>query len=352
MFVKARFLAVLIGQIMSMHTGMGSVVRRYTRNMYQCIMYKAGWDSPVPVDAEARAEVEFWRDNARALNGQYLVESRNCTQTVYSDASEAGYGGFAVGIAGSKVIGTWSTVESGKSSTWRELEALNRVCKSLVPFLKGQAVKCCTDNKSVVQIFQNGSRRSYLNRLSLDLHTFCDANTMSLNPVWIPRENNMSADFLSRCNDSDDWQVIENVFQSLDVIWGPHNIDRFASHLNKKLENFNSRWWCPGTKGVDALLQEWGFDNNWLVPPPRLAVNVIRKLKQEGARCTLLVQHWESAAFWPLLFRDYLPQEGVVDFKILGAKDVVSEGKSNNGLISKNPLPFSMIAVRLRFINK
>lgn len=47
--------------------------------------------------------------------------------------------------------------------------------------------------------------------------------------------------------------------------WGPITIDRFPDNKDKKLEKFNSRFWVPGTDGVDAFALNWHHENNWCV---------------------------------------------------------------------------------------
>ena len=41
-------------------------------------------------------------------------------------------------------------------------------------------------------------------------------------------------------------------FHRIDLVWGPHTVDRFASHVNAKLPGFNSRFWNP--EGIDAFV--------------------------------------------------------------------------------------------------
>ena len=65
---------------------------------------------------------------------------------------------------------------------------------------------------------------------------------------WIPR-----AEHLSRIIDFDDYAINDDVFQILDVPWGPHTIDRFACSYNAKLSRFHSRFYQPGTEAVDAF---------------------------------------------------------------------------------------------------
>ncbi|XP_060595758.1 uncharacterized protein LOC132749862 [Ruditapes philippinarum] len=247
----------------------------------------------------------------------------------------------------SEVVGQWSEYEQSLSSTWRETEAVNRVIHSHSNILKNAYVKVFSDNKNVKSVLVNGSKTQNIHSSVVELNTLCEKENIVICPEWIPREDNERADFLSRCYDCDDWSVSSYVFQYLNHIWGPYSIDRFASHLNNKCIKFNSRWWVPGTDGVDALSESWQHHVNWLVPPPRLVVKCIHKIMCEGANCTLVLPFWKSAPFWPCLF-DYSGKhrkfiKGIIN---LGRKDVIWPGKGKNGCFSKNPLAFDMLALK------
>ena len=57
--------------------------------------------------------------------------------------------------------GQWSECESQASSTWRELEAINRILQAYSKLMKEETVKWLTDNQNVV--IENGSRKhSYI----------------------------------------------------------------------------------------------------------------------------------------------------------------------------------------------
>jgi len=57
--------------------------------------------------------------------------------------------------SGLEISGTWSQTESLKSSTWRELEAIHRILRSLGNSLK--TVRWFTDNRNVCSIIYKGS---------------------------------------------------------------------------------------------------------------------------------------------------------------------------------------------------
>ena len=46
---------------------------------------------------------------------------------------------------------------------------------------------------------------------------------------WIPRVKNEYADTISRITDYDDWGIDPAIFGILDIAWGPHIVDCFAS---------------------------------------------------------------------------------------------------------------------------
>jgi hypothetical protein len=113
-----------------------------------------------------------------------------------------------------------SREEQAQSSTWRELEAVNK--------LNGELVRVYTDNKNVTHIIRVGSRKNILHSSVIEIHELCMKHSIKLSIVWIPREANDKADNLSRKSDCDDWEIEDWLFKYLYQLWGPHPVDRFA----------------------------------------------------------------------------------------------------------------------------
>ena len=156
---------------------------------------------------------------------------------------------------------------------------------------------------NVVRILKVGSCKSHLQVEALKVFKACVANNIRLEPEWIPREKNELADYFSRIIDYDDWYIDQEVYKWLELKWGPHTVDRFATCYNAQIERFNSRYACPGTEAVDAFTVDWSKENNWWCPPPMLVPRVLRHAEHCRAQGTLVVPLWESAPFWPLLCR-------------------------------------------------
>ena len=94
--VPARFLASVVGQVISLTQSIGRLVRLKTRALYRCIDTRASWNAPVLVDHDAYEEIKFWRSEVRFLNDKGLsIECNVDTEIeVFSDASGTGYGGY------------------------------------------------------------------------------------------------------------------------------------------------------------------------------------------------------------------------------------------------------------------
>ena len=148
------------------------------------------------------------------------------------------------------------------------------------------------------------------------------------------------------------------LFQVVNARWGPHTIDRFASHYNAQLIAFNSKYACPGSCGIDALSQDWSSGNSWLCPPVHLIVGCVRHLAEHRGRGTLVVPEWHSAYFWPFLctsansFKPFVKSV----FVLPKIHDLLLEGpgqlatyKRKASVFSGCP-PFNMLALKLDFI--
>ena len=127
-----------------------------------------------------------------------------------------------------------------------------------------------TDNQIVARILEVGSRKPELHEIALRVFSLAIGYQIQLEPEWVPRELNEKADFLSRVIDYDHWYINPEVFTWLDVIWGPHTVDRFADCHNCQLPRFNSRCWNPGAEAVDTFTTNWNGENNWWCPPVSL----------------------------------------------------------------------------------
>ena len=161
-------------------------------------------------------------------------------------------------------------------------------------------------------ILKVSSSKPHLQKVAVDIFRLCFALGISLDSQWLPREENVRADLLSRFIDRDDWSLNPAVFRFLDARSGPHPVDRFSSHFNSQVARFNSKYFSPGCSAVDALAQDWGSDNKWLCQPVYLIIASVKHLCCHKGVGTLVIPEWPSAAFGvscivlPLILRPLL----------------------------------------------
>ncbi|XP_062570673.1 uncharacterized protein LOC134232701 [Saccostrea cucullata] len=355
-----KSIASVVGQIISMQTVLGYDVRLRTRYLYFCILARSSWYSRVRLSAEAVSELRFWLTSVEEMNNNgtllsQLTESDVSKVSVYCDASNTGFGGhLTICSEGEQVefewYGVWNEWESKQSSTWRELETVNRILSKSVDKVEGKSVEINSDNKNVQHILKVGSKKKKLQDIAMSVHRLCNEKDIQITGKWIPISENVRADSLSRMTDCDDWSVRQCVFDYFDNIWGPHTCDRFADRHNSKCENFNSKYWCAGSSAVDALSQMWTDHLNWVVPPPKLIPLVVRKLENDKCKCTLVIPEWKSAPFWPML----IDKEGnfkhyVKNFSKIQNIHAICRGRGNNGIFGKKDLLFNMIFLKIKF---
>ena len=85
-----------------------------------------------------------------------------------------------------------------------------------------------------------------------------------------------------------------------------HTIDRFSSDESVRVRSgrYNSRFWrrgMEGCQGIDAFLQDWQGENNWVHPPYKLVGRVVQHMRMQGAQGTVVIPWWTRAAWWPLV---------------------------------------------------
>jgi hypothetical protein len=115
-----------------------------------------------------------------------------------------------------------------------------------------------------------GSPNPALQSLALRLcHSQLDGGFL-LQAAWLPREQNVRADYLSRVSEMrhHDYSLLRPIFRQLDDAWGPHSIDRFACAGNSQTLRFCSHYFHPEAEWVDAFSSLWTGGNNWLSPLP------------------------------------------------------------------------------------
>ena len=347
--VSARELASFVGKIISTGPVFGNLVRIMTRYCSISIAASQDWDTKFVLDNFCRRELHFWKDNVSLLNTKVISDDpiKKSCYFVYSDASGTGCGAH-IDVNGEQVCHKqWDDDESRKSSTWRELSAIEFALKSFQPLLKGTYVKWFSDSQVACKIVEVGSMREDLHFIAIQIFDFCLKHDIHLELQWIPRTHLQKADYISRILDVDDWQITSSCFHSLELLWGVHSVDCFANYYNTKVDRFFSRFWNPGCSGVDFFVQNLHGENCLVVPPVDLISRAVHYLYSCRALATLVVPFWPSSYYWPIISRKF--SRFIVGYTVFNGKSSLSHGRNVHSLLGSDRFFGSLLALRLDF---
>ena len=135
-----RELARIAGSIISVALAVGSISHLLTRQMYLAIESRSAWDHIFLFPPALLEELKFWFCNIEYFNG-YSIRPPLTSSVLFSDASDAAFGGFSVSLDGTVASGMFTIDDLGQSYTFRQLKAIYYVLLSFVEHLKHKRVK-------------------------------------------------------------------------------------------------------------------------------------------------------------------------------------------------------------------
>ena len=175
-----RELARIAGSIISVALAVGPISRLLTRQMYLAIESRSAWDHLFLFPPALLEELKFWFCNIESFNGYSIRPPPDSSTVVFSDASDAAFGGFSASLDGTVASGMFTTDDLGQSSTFRELKAIYYVLLSFVEHLKHKRLKIFTDNQSAARIVSVGSSKVLLQSVALSIFRFCFSHGIAL----------------------------------------------------------------------------------------------------------------------------------------------------------------------------
>ncbi|EYC45670.1 hypothetical protein Y032_0420g1140 [Ancylostoma ceylanicum] len=275
----------------------------YTRALSaKCATESTPLDWHFSLDEDENFELEYWQER---LNGEFSKRfderTPNPTFLLLTDASSLGLGAVLYGKDKKETIFTNIPQEHRlKSSTYRELLAVEFAVNTWQETLTGYEIELRLDNQSAVIILRKGSSDPALHNLAHRILEVIKQRSIELIVRWIPRKENWEADLASRTLDFDDWAILPNIANLLQNRWGKAQVDMFASEENAQTYWFVGRSRTPSHRqiGTDALSSEsrhiWNAGTLWLVPPPSLIHAAVHTLKITKGNGILGMPYWPS----------------------------------------------------------
>ncbi|GLI70014.1 hypothetical protein VaNZ11_014748 [Volvox africanus] len=262
-------------------------------------MQPVGWSDRIRLSRGSLQDLDWWAD----------IPTRHCSAAIHIgpaavdlsvDASRHSWGAT---IHGRIARGYWSSNDYLAHINWKELRAVRHALESFLPYVTQRVVLIREDNTCTQAVLGRLSSRSLcLHEEMRCLSSFLQEHSIILQVERVASAEN-EADAASRWIDRDDYRLHPHLFQLIENRFGPHDVDLFASHINTQLPCFFSRHHCPGSSGVNALLQPWTGHNAYGRPPldPDFLMAVVQKVREEQACVTLVVPYWTAQPWWQQL---------------------------------------------------
>ena len=167
---------------------------------------------------------------------------------------------------------------------------------------------------TVLLRIDNTTAVSYINRLggpvsptateiTKELWLWCLQRNIALKAQYLPGVDNTQADMESRVmRDRSDWMLNPEIFNRIQDVLGPLDIDLFASRLTAQLPRFFSWRPDPLAEATDALLQRWEDLEAYANPPWNMLGRVLAKVQKEmPEKIVLIAPVWPSQPWYPIL---------------------------------------------------
>lgn len=176
-FVTPRFVAFVVGKIISLSTCVGNVSLIMSRFLLSAVTFRDAWDTPLDLSrfqyySHCLDEINFWLENCVKLNCRKLFEYTRPVCIICTDASDFACGGHALFVdkEGFELFHkAFCSMESALDSNRRELLAILCALKSFKSLIQGKVVKLFTDSKNASIISTKGSMSLRLQRQALEI---------------------------------------------------------------------------------------------------------------------------------------------------------------------------------------
>lgn len=290
----ARALARITGQLISM-SRVFLPTKLLLRNAYRLLSKRVSWQSNLILDNPTLGDLRWWLEALRGWNGRIFNNTAEPLLQITTDASGWAFGGTIVGTS-HMVQGFWDKSSVHLTSNAKEMLAVLMTLRSLLTLVRNKSIQVLSDSVTTVAYinFQGGSN-VILDTIAKNIWDLCIRNCIKIQAKHLAGSLNYLSDELSRLSPKYEWMLHPNLFSYIDRLYGPHTIDRFASILTHQLPRYNSRFWDPGTEGVDALHQDnWSLENNFINPPFRLLPRILQHLVKTQAEATIIAPFWPS----------------------------------------------------------
>ena len=163
-------------------------------------------------------------------------------------------------------------------------------------------VRLMIDNTTAVSYINHmgGSHSLACNTLSREMWMWAEQHSIWLSAAHIPGVENTAADHYSRkIDDSKEWSLTDNTFNTITHILGLPQVDMFASRTNYKIKPYVSWHPDPDSLAVDAFSTSWRHNYVYCFPPFSQIWTTLTKAMTEQVDALLIAPLWPTQSWYP-----------------------------------------------------
>jgi len=241
-------------------------------------------------------------------NGKTLLK-REIDMVIDSNAFLVGWG---VHCSHQSTGDPWMSQESSMHINCLKLLAATLVVK---PFAKTKtkiSLALRINNTTAVAYINNlektVSRKLIL--LTQNLWMWCLERNIHITAQYLPGIQNTVADAESRTmTDRSDWKLNPSIFLKINQLFGPMEVDLFATRLTAQCQCYFSWQPDPSAEATDAFLQSWTNMRCYTNPPWNLIGRTLAQVQSQQVRIVLVAPVWKAQPWYPTflgMLIDYL----------------------------------------------
>ena len=255
------------------------------------------FDAQMVLSASAKLDLHWWIDNIQL--SEKKISPPNPDIVLTTDASKQGWGAVRDHHT---TGGRWSPVLAELHINELELKAVLFALRSLCNDVSNKHIRIMSDNTTTVCYINNmgGSKSRACNDIARRIWKLALERNNFLSSAHLPLKQNIVADRESRVfNDRTEWMLHQGFFQKLSQLWGPFEVDLFASRLNKQISTYVSWKPDPGATAVDAFSIVWIRKPFYAFPPFALIHRCLQKIIVDEAEGVIIVPMWPTQTYYP-----------------------------------------------------
>lgn len=227
------------------------------------------------------------------------IKTNHFEMELFSDASGSGWGATN---GKNSVFGFWNKKERKLSINYRELLAVKHALCKLAK-VSNKQILLRVDNTTAIAYDNKmgGTRYTKYHTLAKEIWQWAEAKHNFLFASYINTHDNVEADELSRIKSADtEWELNNDVFNTIVNVYGYPDIDLFASYHNAKCDSYCS--WFPDkyANRVNAFTFSWSNVYFYAFPPFNLILKTLVKIKRDKASGVIVVPDWQNQPWYPL----------------------------------------------------